>query len=190
MGLRIFKQSSNNSKMVNLQGEIWFGGIYMEIPIIDEERLLRVKELIHKAALLMEEDYDKHQEEVEALGRQVEALAGKTVDIFEANCYWSHSSLDDVAKSFLMPEPEQCDLTNDEIKDILVHFFDYLGQYGDAVSDYIVEFLALNTGLSNMMDYIYFSEEVGLELEPSMGLEECMSLIADKIIEDRRSLLR
>lgn len=158
----------------------------MKIPIIDEVRLNRAKELINRAAVLMEEDYNANLEEVEELGRQLETLAGKTIDIFEFNCYWSHSSLDDVAKSVLMLEPEQCDLTNDEIKDILVHFYDYMGQYGEAVSDYIVAFLALNTGLSNMNEYMYFSNEVGLELDNTMGEEEYLSIVADKIIEDRK----
>jgi len=157
----------------------------MKIPIIDEGRLNRAMELINRAAELMEEDYNKNLEEAEELGRQLEILAGKKIDIIEFNCYWSHSSLDDVAKSVLMPEPEQCDLTNDEIRDILIHFFDYLGQYGEAVSNYIIAFLALNTGLSNMIEYIYFSDEVGLELDNSMGEEEYLNLIADKIIEDR-----
>lgn len=157
----------------------------MKVPIIDEEKLNRAKELINRAAVLMEEDYNANLEEVEELGGQLETLAGKTIDIFELNCYWSHSSLDDVAKSVLMPEPEQCDLTNDDIKDILVHFYDYIGQYGEAVADYIVAFLALNTGLSNMMEYIYFPDEVGLELDNSMSQEEFLNIIADKIIEDR-----
>jgi hypothetical protein len=52
----------------------------MKIPIIDVERLNRVRKLINRAAGLMEEDYNANLEEVEALGRQLGTLAGKTYD--------------------------------------------------------------------------------------------------------------
>lgn len=161
----------------------------MKIPIpqIDEQQLHEVKLLINRIAELMEEDYHQNVEEINTLGGTLETMIGKPVDVLQFDHYWGHSSLDDTAKRVLMPEPEQCELRDEDITDILIHFFDYLNEYGEAGSDYVIAFLAKNTGLSNMFDYIYHPSEVGLELDNKMDEHEVMVAIANKIIIDRNN---
>lgn len=155
------------------------------IPVFDEGQLNEVKLLIHQAAELMEENDQHKLNDINGFAKRLEILVGKPIDIFQFNHYWSHSSLDDIAKLLLMPEPPQSELSNEDITHILIHFFDYLKEYGEAGSEYVIAFLAKNTGLNNMYDYIYHPSEVGLTLDNDLGEEQFMMAIANKIIEDR-----
>ncbi|MBP1903731.1 hypothetical protein J2Z32_000343 [Paenibacillus turicensis] len=157
----------------------------IHIPVFDEQQLNEVKLLIDQAANLMEENSQHNFEEINELAKRLEILVGKPIDIFQFNHYWSHSSLDDVAKLLLMPEPPQCELSDEDITNTLIHFFDYLKEYGEAGSEYVITYLAKNTGLNNMIDYIYHPSEVGLILDEELDEEQFMRAIANKIIEDR-----
>lgn len=155
------------------------------IPAFDEQQLNEVKLLIDQAAKLMEENFQHNLDEINGLAKRLEILVGKPIDIFQFNHYWSYSSLDDIAKILLMPEPPQRELNNEDITNILIHFFDYLKEYGEAGSEYVTTYLAKNTGLNNMYDYIYHPSEVGLILDKESDEEQFMRAIANKIIEDR-----
>lgn len=155
------------------------------IPVFDEQQLNEVKLLIDQVAELMEENDQNNFDEINGLAKRLEILVGKSIDIFQFNHYWAHSSLDDIAKLLLMPEPPQYELNNEDITHILIHFFDYLNEYGEAGSEYVTAFLAKNTGLNNIYDYIYHPSEVGLTLDNELGEEQFLMAIANKIIEDR-----
>lgn len=155
------------------------------LPVFDKQQLNEVKLLIDQAAELMEANVQHNFDEINGLAKRLEILVGKPIDIFQFNHYWSHSSLDDIAKLLLMPEPPQCELSNEDITHILIHFFDYLNEYGEVGSEYVIAYLAKNTGLNNMVNYIYHPSEVGLILDENLDEEQVMRAIANKIIEDR-----
>ena len=68
------------------------------------------------------------------------------------------------------------ELTDEQIKDIVVHILDH----DEAKMDWWLLYLEVNTGLPDLSDYIFYPNLIGLDGDPSM--EE----IAEKIIEDRR----
>lgn len=75
-----------------------------------------------------------------------------------------------------MSPPEKEELTDKQIKEIVVKIL----EYEEAEMDWWLNYLRVNTGLDNLTDYIFYPDLVGIDREAS--LEQ----IADKIIEDRR----
>ena len=75
-----------------------------------------------------------------------------------------------------MPPPVKSDLTNEELKEIVLHIMDF----EEAEMDWWLEYLEINTGLDNLSDYIFYPDLIGLDLEAT--LEQ----IAAKIIADRK----
>lgn len=69
-------------------------------------------------------------------------------------------------------------LSNDEIRDIA--FKIYEAMYDEEETDYYLELLQKETGLSNFSDYIFWPDEVGLDLDAEF------SEIIAKIFEDMK----
>ncbi len=76
-----------------------------------------------------------------------------------------------------MPEPEKEDLSDAQIKEIVVNIL----KHSEAEMTWWLDYLEVNTGLDNISDYIFYPDLLGMDMQAS--LEE----IADKIIEDRGS---
>lgn len=85
------------------------------------------------------------------------------------------ASLDTVARGALLNPPKKEDVTNEQIKEIVVNIL----THDEAEMDWWLQFLKINTGLANLTDYIFYPDSVGL------GREASLEQIADKIIEDR-----
>lgn len=107
----------------------------------------------------------------------LQKITGKKLENMESfRKYWEFTTLEDVAKKTLMPVPLHENLSNEQIKDIIINLFDHkefeIGWY--------IDYLKVNTGIINISDYIYYPESVGIAYNASMNQ------IAERIIEDRK----
>ncbi len=75
-----------------------------------------------------------------------------------------------------MPVPVKEDLTDNQIKEIVVNIL----KFGESKMNWWLKYLKVNTGLNNLTDYIFYPDEVGMDSQAS--LEE----IADKMIADSK----
>lgn len=82
--------------------------------------------------------------------------------------------METVARKALMPLPEKTELTDEQIKDIVINIMSL------EEMDWHLEYLKINTGLDNLSDYIFYPDLVGLDRNAELNQ------IADKIIEDRK----
>ena len=148
---------------------------------IDETKLPAVMEIIEKAALLMDEkDCDSDKEAKKELGELQKNLREITenkkikINIFQA--YWSYTDLETTARRALMPPPMKSNLSNEQLKEIVLHIL----KFGEGERDWWLEYLEINTGLDNLTDYIFYPDLISLDFDAT--LEQ----IADKIIADRK----
>ncbi len=153
----------------------------MEGPSIDGLKLPAAMEIIEKAAALMEErDCDNDNEAIQelvGLQQSLRELTGnKDIQIEDFRRYWGYTDLETMARKALLPPPAKSDVTDGQIKEIVLSI---LG-LGEAEMDWWLQYLALNTGLENLTDYIFYPDLAGLS--PQATLEE----IAEKIIADRK----
>lgn len=75
-----------------------------------------------------------------------------------------------------MVPPSKDDLTNAQIREIVLNIF----SFNEDEMDWWLKYLKINTGLDNLTDYIFYPNRVGLD--PQAALEQ----IANKIIADRK----
>ena len=152
----------------------------MQKPVIDETKLPEVKKIIYDADSIMSELYssenDGLRKELEELQSRLRALTGN--QNIQIKDYWHYDeaiSLDTAARGALMHPPAREEVTDEQIRDIVVHIL----EHDEAEMDWWL-YLEVNTGLENLSDYIFYPDLAGLDGDPS--LEE----IAEKIIEDRK----
>ena len=153
----------------------------MQKPIIDETKLSETMRIIEKAAELMaEKDCDGDIDAKTALEKLQQELRmitdNKEINIKDYERYWSAVDLKTVAEGALMPVPEKEDLSDAQIKEIVVNILDY----SEADMTWWLNYLKVNTGLDNISDYIFYPDMLGMDSEVS--LEQ----IADKIIADKK----
>ena len=138
-------------------------------------------EIIEKAASLMEErdcgqDLEV-KEELTRLQNSLRKLSGnEKLQIKDFQRYWSYASLETMAQKALAPPPSMDNITNEQIKEIILGIL----KHSEAEMDWWLEYLTINTGLANLTDYIFYPNLIGLDTQA--GLEQ----IADKIIADRK----
>nr|WP_318683814.1 hypothetical protein [uncultured Acetatifactor sp.] len=148
---------------------------------IDETKLSSVMEIVEQAAELMSEkdcnndekaklDLEKFQQELREITRN------NKIQIRDFREYWGYTDLETVAKKALMPSVSKSDVSDKEIKEIIMNIL----EYEEAEMDWWLEYLTLNTGLPNLTNYIFYPDLVGLDSQAT--LEQ----IADKIIADRK----
>ncbi|MBP3610720.1 MAG: hypothetical protein J6J42_10350 [Lachnospiraceae bacterium] len=153
----------------------------MQKPIIDETKLSETMRIIEMAAELMaEKDCDEDIEAKTTLEKLQQDLRiitdNKKINIRDYERYWSAVDLKTVAEGALMPVPEKEDLSDAQIKEIVVNIL----QYSEAEMTWWLNYLKVNTGLNNISDYIFYPDMLGLDSEAS--LEQ----IADRIIADKK----
>lgn len=153
----------------------------MQTPNIDETKLSETMRIIEEAAELMAEkdcEADKEaKENLEKLQQDLRAITeNEKLDIRDYQRYWSVTDLKTVAKGALFPVPVRENLTDAQIKEIVINILNH----DEAEMDWWLIYLKINTGLDNLTDYIFYPEEIGIDSEAS--LEQ----IADKIIADRK----
>lgn len=155
----------------------------MKAPEIDESKLPKVMELIEKAASIMEENMGSDdatvKQELDDLQKKLRDITGnKKLNVNEFQRYWSYTSLETMAKKALRLPPEKCDVTDDQIWEIVVNILNH----DEADMDYWLKFLKVNTGLTDLTDYIFYPNFKGMDGDAT--LEQ----IADKIIADKNNL--
>ena len=168
----------------------------MKYPEIDESKLQEVMRIIETAASLMEEtglmeekDWEGDTEagsELAALQKQLREITGnENLCIKDYNAYWSYTSLETVAYSALFQPPAKTGMTDAQITELIQRIykldFDVPEKELEAVSEYFLDVLAVETGLHNVSDYIYCPNEIGLDLHAD--LEE----ITARILADSKS---
>ena len=114
----------------------------MKSPKIDVSKIPEVKELIEKAASVMAEkagsDDPAVKQELEDLQNKLREITGnKKLKITEFQRYWAYTNLETMAKKALMLPPEKCDMTDDQIREIVLNVFDddYLKSHGEVAVD-------------------------------------------------------
>lgn len=152
----------------------------MQKPIIDESKLSETMRIIEIAAELMaEKDCDEDIEAktaLEKLQQDLEIITDNpTINIRDYQRYWSAVDLKTAAEGALMPIPEKEDLSDAQIKEIVVNFL----EYNETEMTWWLKYLKVNTGLDNISDYIFYPDMIGMDSEAS--LEQ----IADKIIANK-----
>lgn len=148
---------------------------------IDETKLPAVMEMIKKAAEIMSEKDNANDEaakqELESLQQKLRKITGnKQIRIKDFQRYWSAMDLETVAREALMVPPSKDDLTNAQIREIVLNIF----SFNEDEMDWWLKYLKINTGLDNLTDYIFYPNRIGLD--PQAALEQ----IANKIIADRK----
>ena len=146
-----------------------------------------VGEIVDRLAVIFdEEDLDSPdiQNEIEKLGIRLKELTGKTIEecgYFKQ--YWSYTSLETVVEKILMPKVEKKGMSDEELTELIMKFCDQLDNptKSEAEMDRFMEILELESGLSNISDYFFYPQLVGLERNP--GAEA----ITKKILEDRKN---
>lgn len=161
----------------------------MKNPKIDESKLPEVMRIIDKAANLMEEkdcdDDEEARKELAALQEELQELTGnKKIEISACQEYWAYTSLESIARSALLGSPEKQNLTDEELTELIRKVynldFDAPEDEVEALNDYFLEVLEVETGLDNLTDYIYEPSEVGLAEDA--GLDEVIA----KVLADRK----
>lgn len=153
----------------------------MQIPNIDETRLSETMRIIEEAAELMaEKDCEEDAEAKKTLKKLQQELrlitGNKKINIKDYQRYWSAVDLTTVAKGALMSEPVKENITDAQIKEIVVNILNH----NEAEMLWWFKYLKVNTGLENITDYVFYPDFFGLDGDAS--LEE----IAEKIIEDKK----
>lgn len=152
----------------------------MKTPEIDNSKLAEVKELIDKAATLMENQNGVRPPELDEVESRLRQLTGKPgLDAAQFREYWGWTSLDEAAKIALTPEPKKSGLSDEELTEIITKICKC--EYSEAETDHYLKLLKLETGLKNISDYIFYPNLVGLDMRA-----EVPEIIA-KILEDRKA---
>lgn len=163
----------------------------LQPPNINEELLPAVEELIESIAVQLEEEcFDINEEdeiifddaeaaeEINIKAMKLKELTKKDIKIMEFYHYWNHSSLEDVAKELLMPEPPCIkDITLEELTEVINEFFTL--EHIEAFHEpYYIKLLEKSFGLDDISDYIFYPDLKGADDDPLK--------IAEKIMEDSK----
>ena len=142
--------------------------------IIDRTKLDAVMKLIDEIA----DSDDAHQ--ITVLETKLREITGKP-DIQASDClaYWSWTSLEELARTFLMPAAEHQGLQDDELAAIIAKICTC--EYSESETDYQLKVLERETGLINLSDYIFYPDKVGLDMDAGSA-----EIIA-KILADRKN---
>ncbi|MDE7201158.1 MAG: hypothetical protein K2O91_04445 [Lachnospiraceae bacterium] len=161
----------------------------MKYPEIDESKLPEVMEIIDAAASLMEEkDCDQDaaaKKELDALQKRLREITGKkNLLITEYNAYWSYTSLETVARNAMHLPPQKSGMTDEQLTELIRRIseldFDVPKNALEATNDYFLQVLEVETGLDDVSDYIYWPDQIGLDLHASLNE------ITAKILADRK----
>ena len=133
------------------------------------QKLEKVMEIIRKADEIMENE--GITEEVKALEKELTEITGKQQNIEDYRRYSAVTSLEEIAKSALMPEPQKEEVTEDKIREVVMTFLNK----SESEQGYWLKWLKINTGCSS--DYLFYPEFVGLPRDASM------EQIVEKIVE-------
>lgn len=152
----------------------------MKKPIYDKTKLSEVMKIIYDADILMEKPCENDKaakKELEQLQEKLRQITrNPQLMISDYRDYQAYTDLETVAALALMSPPEKEQLTDEQIKEIVLNILNY----DEAEMDWWLNSLTINTGLENLTDYIFYPNLIGLDRDSS--LEQ----IAEKIIADKK----
>ena len=153
----------------------------MQRPVFDEAKLSDVTEIIDSAAELMDtpdyRDDEASMKKLSELQNSLRQITGRPdADIEDYAEYWSYTDLDSAAIRALLPVPAKEDITDERIREIILG----MNGYEEYESEWYLAYLKLNTGITDISNYIYFPDKAGLPRDASSDQ------IAEKIIADRK----
>lgn len=160
----------------------------MKYPEIDESKLPEVMKIINDAANLMAEkdcrEDEEAKKELETLQKQlIEATGKPQINIRDYQRYWASTNLETVGRSALYPPPQKSNMTDEQLTELIRRIseldFDVPENALEAINDYFLEVLEVETGLDNITDYIYWPNLVGLDLHAELD-EIITKILADK----------
>lgn len=133
---------------------------------IDETKLQETMRIIDRAASIMEGWNDdtapKAEEELAALQNELRELTGKkNYDIEEVKEYWSYTSLEAKATEALMQEPFRAGLPEEALRELITEIFRSGDLEKEALLDFWTEFLEMETGIEEVMDYLFIENDKG-----------------------------
>lgn len=144
----------------------------MKYPTLDKVKLKEVEDIIEEINhLVIDENCDEESLELQAMTIKLREVTGKDdLSILPFMYYSSYTTLEDAAITALMPTPQKMGLSKEEIKELIGKIInaEILELYGEAMNDYFVEVLELETGLDNILDYLYNPTEIGLDRDASV----------------------
>ena len=115
---------------------------------------------------------------MEELQKQLREISGNPrTEVWDFREYWEYTDLETVARKALMTSPVKEDVSDDEIKEIVLNLL----SHNEAEMDWWLAYLEVNTGLYNLSDYIFYPNLVGLDKDAELAE------IADKIIADKNN---
>lgn len=152
----------------------------MKMPYINESKLVETMEIIDKIANIFENDSNvENNQELVTLEECLKKITGKSdIQSQEFAEYWSWTELEELARSVLMPNPVFQGLTDKELSDIIIKISEC--EYSESETDYYIKVLECETGLDNISDYIFYPDEMGLDIDAEV------SEIIAKILSDRK----
>ncbi|MCM1181860.1 MAG: hypothetical protein NC337_00610 [Roseburia sp.] len=136
-----------------------------------EQKLERAMEIIEKADEIMAEE--GVTEEVRVLEKELTEITGRRQNIEDYRHYSAVTSLEEIARAALMPEPqEEESVTEEKLREVVLTFL----KKSESEQGYWLKWLKANTGCGS--DYLFYPELVGLPKDASM------EQIAERIIEE------
>lgn len=177
------RTNANGSKGINQPDMEESRGKCMRSPEIDESKLPEIMEIIKTSASLIEtkdcENDTAAKKELAGLQKKLREVTGKKrIAIKQFMAYWSYTSLENAARMALLPKPVKTGLTDEQISEIAYKVCRV--EYDEAALDFFIKVLKVETGLNNITDYIFNSDEIGFALDASP--EE----IITKILSDKK----
>ncbi|MEE5992359.1 MAG: hypothetical protein V3G42_03860 [Oscillospiraceae bacterium] len=106
-----------------------------------------------------------------------EITGNQTISVNDCLEYWGWTSLEELARSFCMPEPDFKGLTDEQLAEIIRKISEC--QYSESEMDFQLKVLEKETGLSNISDYIFYPDIIGFDKNAEI------SKIITKILADR-----
>ena len=139
----------------------------------EKTKLKKVMDLIDKLA----EPDDR--DDIARLELEIREITGKS-DLSANECkeYWGWTSLEELAKRFLLPTPQAQGLSDEELAIIVEKIANV--EYSESEMDYQLDVLAKETGLINVSDYIFYPNLIGLELNADVQ-EIIAKILADRM---------
>ena len=141
---------------------------------MEDAKIKRLMKIIDEIAESTDTDKIK---ELEAEVRDISGRTDIYADAFFE--YWSWTSLEDLARSILMPEPVYKGLDDEQLAEIISKICEC--QYSESEMDYQLKVLKLETGIADVSDYIFYPDNVGLNMNADTT-EIIAKILADRTI--------
>ena len=120
----------------------------IQIPEPDRTRISALMRLIEE--INQADNPAEFEKQLQRLTRKPE------ISVYEVLEYYEYTSLENLACSLLMPEPEKQNLSASELSEIITAVCEC--QYSEAETDWLLNVLKTETGRTDISDLIFYPE--------------------------------